>query len=50
MAPKRGQTLLEDCATSETTHYFKAENTADLVAAFKAIGERASAMATRLTK
>ncbi|MGF6173666.1 vWA domain-containing protein [Ensifer sp. 4252] len=49
MAPARGQKLLSDCATT-TANYFKAENTADLIAAFKAIGEKASAMATRLTK
>ncbi|OAP37789.1 hypothetical protein AU381_13510 [Sinorhizobium glycinis] len=49
MAPQRGQDLLRYCASS-TSHYFEAEETADLVAAFKAIGERASAMISRLTK
>lgn len=49
MAPSRGQALLKYCASS-TSHYFEAEEAADLVAAFKAIGERASAMVSRLTK
>jgi Flp pilus assembly protein TadG/uncharacterized protein YegL len=49
MAPQRGQDLLKYCATS-SSYYFEAEETADLVAAFKAIGERASAMVSRLTK
>ncbi|MDK1490637.1 TadE/TadG family protein [Sinorhizobium sp. 7-81] len=49
MAPDRGQALLKYCASS-TSHYFEAEEAADLVAAFKAIGERASAMVSRLTE
>lgn len=49
MAPDRGQALLKYCATS-SSHYFEAEEAADLVAAFKAIGERASAMVSRLTE
>ncbi|MFD2345363.1 vWA domain-containing protein [Sinorhizobium terangae] len=49
MAPDRGQALLKYCASS-TAHYFEAEEAADLVAAFKAIGERASAMVSRLTE
>ncbi|MEI2301359.1 TadE/TadG family type IV pilus assembly protein [Ensifer sp. MJa1] len=49
MAPDRGKALLKACATTEA-NYFQAEEAADLIAAFKAIGERASAMATRLTK
>jgi Flp pilus assembly protein TadG/uncharacterized protein YegL len=49
MAPKRGQDLLKNCASS-SSHYFEAEEAAELVAAFKAIGERASAMVSRLTK
>ncbi|NRQ18602.1 hypothetical protein BHMPCIPO_05866 [Ensifer sesbaniae] len=49
MAPDRGKALLKSCATTEA-NYFQAEEAADLIAAFKAIGEKASAMATRLTK
>lgn len=49
MAPDRGKNLLKSCATT-TANYFQAEEAADLIAAFKAIGEKASAMATRLTK
>jgi len=49
MAPTRGQTLLKDCASS-TSHYFQAENMAALISAFKVIGERTSAVVSRLTK
>ncbi|EYR80521.1 MULTISPECIES: vWA domain-containing protein [unclassified Shinella] len=49
MAPTRGQNLLKDCASS-ASHYFQAENMAALVAAFKVIGERTSAVVSRLTK
>lgn len=49
MAPDRGKSLLKSCATTEA-NYFQAEEAGDLIAAFKAIGERASALATRLTK
>ncbi|ABR61568.1 VWA domain-containing protein [Sinorhizobium medicae] len=49
MAPDRGQKLLKSCASS-SSHYFEAEEASDLVAAFKAIGERAAASVSRLTK
>lgn len=49
MAPSGGQALLQYCATT-SNHYFLAESTGDLIAAFKAIGERASAVVSRLTK
>jgi len=49
MAPTAGQKLLETCATNPTTHYYKAENAVQLVAAFKSIGEKAAQAATRLT-
>ncbi|WP_439617535.1 vWA domain-containing protein [Shinella sp.] len=49
MAPTRGQTLLRECATTPA-NYFQAENMTALIAAFKAIGESAAAMASRLTK
>ncbi|ANH05295.1 MULTISPECIES: vWA domain-containing protein [Shinella] len=49
MAPTRGQNLLKECASS-TSHYFQAENMAALVSAFKVIGERTSAVVSRLTK
>ena len=49
MAPTRGQNLLKECASS-ASHYFQAENMAALVAAFKVIGERTSAVVSRLTK
>ncbi|UIJ94559.1 pilus assembly protein [Sinorhizobium meliloti] len=49
MAPDRGQKLLKYCASS-ASHYFEADEASDLVAAFKAIGERAAALASRLTK
>lgn len=48
-APKRGQTLLKGCAT-DATYYFQAEKSDDLVAAFKAIGEKASNLVVRLTQ
>ncbi|SMC42936.1 TadE/TadG family type IV pilus assembly protein [Rhizobium sp. RU36D] len=48
MAPSRGKTLLKDCASSDD-HYSEAESAAELVAEFKAIGEKASAAMTRLT-
>ncbi len=48
MAPSRGQALLNYCATTKS-HYFKAEDADGLNAAFKAIGERASQLMTRLT-
>ncbi|MCV9998402.1 pilus assembly protein [Pararhizobium sp. YC-54] len=49
MAPSRGQALLNYCATT-TGHYFAAENAEQLNAAFKYIGEKASAMTVRLTQ
>ncbi|WP_377292299.1 pilus assembly protein TadG-related protein [Rhizobium sp. SG2393] len=49
MAPKAGQDLLRYCATSDA-HYIPAENADQLSAAFKFIGERATALATRLSK
>lgn len=48
MAPSRGQQLLKYCAT-DTSHYYDANDAAQLVAAFKEIGEKASMAATRLT-
>ncbi|MGZ2432152.1 Flp pilus assembly protein TadG [Rhizobium redzepovicii] len=48
MAPAGGQTLLHYCA-SDDSHYFQAEKMEDLLAAFKAIGAKASAQMTRLT-
>lgn len=41
--------LLQDCATDPSTHYFRAENASDLIAAFDAIGKKAAPIATRLT-
>ncbi|WP_037075110.1 TadE/TadG family type IV pilus assembly protein [Rhizobium sp. PDO1-076] len=48
MAPSRGQALLGKCAT-DTSHYYDASNAAELVAAFKEIGEKATQASTRLT-
>ncbi|PWW02174.1 Flp pilus assembly protein TadG [Hoeflea marina] len=48
-APSGGKALLSYCATS-TQHYFDAKNSAELIAAFKNIGMRASNMVTRLTQ
>lgn len=48
MAPANGQALLKYCATT-SSDYFAAESTADLVAAFKSIGESASNNLIRLT-
>ena len=47
-APSRGQALLQYCATT-SSHYFAAESTTELLAAFKYIGERASVVVARLT-
>ncbi|WP_245292918.1 vWA domain-containing protein [Pararhizobium arenae] len=49
MAPSRGQKLLKYCAT-DASHYFQAEDSAGLIAAFKAIGEKASDLTVRLTQ
>ncbi len=48
MAPDRGQALLKYCATTEA-NYFEADDMTQLVAAFKAIGEKATAVVARLT-
>ncbi|MCD2183064.1 vWA domain-containing protein [Rhizobium sp. GN54] len=48
MAPTRGQTLLKYCATTQA-NYFEADDMTQLVAAFKAIGEKAVAAVARLT-
>lgn len=48
MAPTAGQTLLKYCATT-SAHYFSADNTAELVAAFKLIGQTAAKTLVRLT-
>lgn len=48
MAPTRGKELLSSCAT-DTSHYYDANSAAELVAAFKEIGEKAAAATTRLT-
>ena len=49
LAPKRGQDLLKYCATTDG-HYFGAEDMDSLVTDFKAIGEKASAVVSRLTQ
>jgi Flp pilus assembly protein TadG len=48
MAPLQGQALLKYCATAPSD-YFPAENTAQLVAAFKLIGQTAAKKLVRLT-
>jgi len=48
MAPAAGQKLLRYCATS-SGHYFSADNTKELVAAFKLIGATAAKKLIRLT-
>lgn len=48
MAPSKGRALLEYCATS-TSHYYDAQDAAELVAAFKEIGDKAVEATTRLT-
>jgi Flp pilus assembly protein TadG len=48
MAPDRGKALLNYCA-SGTEYYFDVENTAQIVAAFQSIGEKASKNLVRLT-
>jgi len=48
MAPTKGQTLLKNCASS-LSNYYDAQNAAELVAAFKQIGEKAVEASTRLT-
>jgi hypothetical protein len=48
MAPDRGQKLLQDCS-SGTGYYYKAESLNDLLGAFQAIGQQATASKTLLT-
>jgi Flp pilus assembly protein TadG/uncharacterized protein YegL len=48
MAPPAGEALLKYCATS-SAHYFSADNTKELVAAFKLIGATAAKTLVRLT-
>lgn len=48
MAPSKGQALLKYCATS-ISHYYDAQDAAELVAAFKEIGDKAVEASTRLT-
>ena len=48
MAPKKGQGLLKACASSPS-NYYDAQDAAELVAAFKEIGDKAVEAATRLT-
>lgn len=48
MAPDTGKSLLKSCAG--TGNYYEADEMNSLVAAFKAIGEKATLTATRLTK
>ncbi|UVC09846.1 VWA domain-containing protein [Rhizobium sp. TH2] len=48
MAPAAGEALLKYCATS-SAHYFSADNTKELVAAFKLIGATAAKTLVRLT-
>ncbi|HZG29167.1 MAG TPA: VWA domain-containing protein [Ensifer sp.] len=49
MAPATGQALLSYCAT-DSGHFFAANNAADMIAAFKYIGEKAVSATTRLTQ
>lgn len=48
-APQRGKELLSYCA-STSAHFFDAQSSADLIGAFKSIGEQASQVASRLTQ
>eukprot|EP01036_Dinobryon_divergens_P037035 gene37035-48350_t len=48
MAPSKGRSLLQYCASS-TSNYYDAQNAAELVAAFKEIGDKAVQASTRLT-
>ena len=47
-APSGGKKLLSYCASS-SAHFFDAQSSADLIAAFKSIGEKTSQVASRLT-
>ncbi len=49
MAPPEGESLLKYCATTPS-HYFKAESSAELAEAFRAIGREAAKGMTRLTQ
>lgn len=49
MAPSEGEALLKYCATTPS-HYFNANNSAELIAAFKTIGQEAAKGMTRLTQ
>lgn len=48
MAPSRGKSLLQNCATS-LSYYYDAKDAVELVAAFQEIGAKASSAMTRLT-
>jgi len=48
-APTRGKQLLAYCATS-ADHFYDANSSADLIAAFESIGKQASKVASRLTQ
>lgn len=48
MAPSKGQALLRACASSPS-NYYDAQDAAELVAAFKEIGDKAVEASTRLT-
>lgn len=48
MAPSNGKALLSYCAT-DANHYFAAEDTTELVKAFKTIGDKAAEQITILT-
>jgi Mg-chelatase subunit ChlD len=49
MAPTNGQALLKSCAGT-TANYFEADDMDELVAAFQAIGEKASERSVLLTQ
>jgi Flp pilus assembly protein TadG len=48
MAPVNGQAMLQTCAGT-LANYYEADDMADLIAAFKSIGQKASDQTTRLT-
>lgn len=48
-APSRGQQLLSYCA-SQPENYYDARNSAELIDAFKNIGEQTSKVVSRLTQ
>lgn len=49
MAPTNGQNMLKSCA-GVAANYYEADDMADLIAAFKSIGQKASDQTTRLTQ